>query len=71
MQRPTAATLATIGLFKLGPRTSHDGEATSRDEPPSESPDRAISRQADERLVRELGLWETFMHGGEKPTIRR
>jgi hypothetical protein len=71
MQRPTAATLATIGLFKLGPRTSHDGLAEPHDKAPGEPPDRAITRQADQRLVRELGLWETFMHGGEKPTIRR
>jgi hypothetical protein len=71
MQRPTAATLATIGLFKLGPRTSHDGATDPREREPGEPPDRAITRQADERLVRELGLWGTFLHGGEKPTIRR
>ena len=70
MQRPSAATLASFGLFELGPRTSHDA-SDANDQPPSEPPDRAITRQADERLVRELGLWETFMHGGEKPTFRR
>ena len=71
MQRPTTASLANIGLFKLGPRTSQDGALDPHDTDSDQPLDRTLTRQADQKLVRELGFWDTFMHGGEKPAIRR
>lgn len=72
MQGSLLATLIRFPLFRFGSR--HAEAPRQVDVPAHVDPapaDRALARQANEKLIRELGLWETFMHGGEKPTIRR
>ena len=71
MQRPATAKLLTLGLIKRDTRTAADSEIDPGKRPTPGQGDCAEARRADERLMRELGLWQTFMHGGEKPTLRR
>jgi hypothetical protein len=71
MQRPSAATLSNFGLFRFVQRTPPERLRDLPDQPSSEPADQIDTRRANERLVRELGLWETFLRGGERPTIRR